>query len=153
MTLTPGHTYRFRVRAYDKAGNAGAWDEGPKIRAAGIQESSGALTWKGAWSTVDDVDAWGGHARQATAAGASVKHAFTGRGIAWVANRDALRGKARVYLDGTLVATVDLTAPSPDHGRLVWRHSWSSSGSHRVRIEAVGNGAATVDVDGFVVLR
>jgi hypothetical protein len=153
FSLTPGHTYRFRVRAIDKAGNKGTWDEGPKIRVHAVQETSGSLTWKGAWSVVDDPEAWGGHSRQATAAGASVVYAFTGRAIAWVAGRDAERGKAKVYLDGDLVATVDFATASADPRRIIWRRGWSSSGAHKIRIEVVGNGGAIVDVDGFLVLR
>lgn len=153
FSLTPGHSYRFRVRAIDKAGNKGTWAEGPRGRVRAVQETSGALAWNAAWSVVDDPEAWGGHSRQATTPGVSVVYAFTGRAIAWVAGRDTDRGKARVYLDGDLVATVDLATAGADPRRIVWRRGWSNSGAHKIRIEVVGNGAAIVDVDGFLVLR
>jgi hypothetical protein len=154
VSLTPGHRYRFRVRAYDKAGNAGAWDEGPTIRVRAVQDTSTALEWSGAWNAVTDDASWGGTSHRSDAAGATARYRFTGRGIAWVAGRDPGRGTARVYLDGTLVATIDLGAASTSSRRVVWRRSWAGSDDHRVRIVVVGDtGTPTVDVDGFVVLR
>jgi hypothetical protein len=151
FSLTPGHTYRFRVRAIDKAGNAGYWDMGPGIRVRALQETSSALAWKGDWTSLPDVESWAGSSRQTAGAAGSVSHAFTGRAIAWVAGRAASYGSAKVYLDGTLVATINLAVPSPEHRRIVWRRSWAGAASHRVKIVTTGIGPA--DVDGFVVLR
>ena len=153
-TLAPGHTYRFRVRAYDKAGNVGSWDVGPIRRVKAVQETAAILQWTGPWTTAADPEAWGGTSRRSDAAGTVVRHTFTGRGLAWVAGRDPAFGTAKVYLDGSLVATVDLGAASADHRRIVWRRNWTTSTEHRVRIVVVGDaGTPTVDVDGFVVLR
>ncbi len=151
FALTPGHTYRFRVRAIDKAGNAGSWDAGPKVRVRALQETSTSLAWRGEWTNLPDPESWAGRSRQATAAGASLGYTFTGRGIAWVAGRAAAYGTAKVYLDGTLMATVNLELSAPEHRRIVWRRSWAGAASHRVRIVTTGTGP--VDVDGFVVLR
>jgi hypothetical protein len=148
--LAPGHTYRFRVRARDLAGNVGAWDVGPTFRVAAIQESSASLDFSSGWTTVDDGDAWGGHARRADAADAAVRYEFTGRSIAWVAGRDPGFGKAKVFVDGTQVATINLEGATARR-RVVWTRSWSSRDTHRIRIVVSGTG--TVDVDGLIVLR
>ena len=42
--LTPGHSYRFEVRATDRAGNVGAWVAGPTIRAALTQLQPGQVS-------------------------------------------------------------------------------------------------------------
>ena len=56
-------------------------------------------------------------------------------------------GKAEVFIDGKLVATVDLIAPADGPRRSVRRH-WASVGTHHLRIAVLGTtGRPTVDVD------
>src|SRR6185369_7765826 len=50
-SMTPGHTYQFRVRATDKNGNVGAWATGPSIKPALTQQTSSALHWSGSTTT------------------------------------------------------------------------------------------------------
>ena len=153
VSLTPGHAYRYRVRAIDKAGHKGTWDVGSTFKVAAIQESANALTWHGAWAVADSASAWGGHSRQSVDADASVSYAFTGRSIAWIAGRDPSFGTAKAYVDGKLAATVNLNGTS-SYRKVVWRKTWSSKGTHKVKIVVVGTaGHPTVDVDGFAILR
>ena len=154
IALTPGHTYRFQVRASDRAGNVGGWVAGPTIRSYLPQQTNTAITWKGTWSKVQDRRFSGSSERFATAPGASVKYAFAGRAIAWVTTLTQARGSARVYVDGALVATVNLSATATTFRRVVFAKSWSTSGYHTLRIVVVGTGThPRVDVDALEVLR
>ena len=63
------------------------------------------------------------------------------------------RGGARVYLDGTLVKTIDL------YGALTYRKVQFSQAvdptrSHTLDVQVAGTaGRPTIDIDAFVVLR
>jgi spore germination protein YaaH len=152
--LTPGHSYRFAVRATDKAGNVGAWVAGPVMRGTLLQDPSGALTFRGTWAKGTSVSYSGGTVRFSKTAGSAVRYAFTGRGIALVATRGPDRGAVKVYLDGTLVATVDTRADALQFRSVVWSRSWASSGSHTLRLVVVGTSVRPrVDLDALEVLR
>ncbi|HET7182547.1 MAG TPA: glycosyl hydrolase family 18 protein, partial [Candidatus Limnocylindrales bacterium] len=154
VSLAPGHTYRFRVRARDRAGNVGAWVTGPTIRPYLPQETLSALTWKGTWAR-GASDYYSGLAdRFATAAGASVTYAFTGRAIAWVTTLAPSRGVAKVYVDGVLVQTIDCGSAITRFRYVAFAKAWASSGFHTIRIVVAGTaGRPRVDVDALEVLR
>ena len=65
------HTYRFRVRAVDKAGNVGAWIFGTPFWLSRYSEFNSAITYSGSWTTVSSPAAyWGGGAKRSGTAGA-----------------------------------------------------------------------------------
>jgi hypothetical protein len=154
VSLAPGHSYRFRVRARDRAGNVGSWVTGATVRPYLPQETLSALTWKGTWLR-GESDHYSGLAdRFATAAGASVTYAFTGRAIAWVTTMAPSRGVARVYVDGVLVQTIDCGTALTRFRYVAFAKTWASSGFHTLRIVVVGTaGRPRVDVDALEVLR
>jgi hypothetical protein len=155
VSVTPGHSYRYEVRAIDNAGNVGAWVASSTFRPYLRQDTYGSLSWSAGWATVADATASGGSTRWATVAGARVSYTFTGRAIAWVTTFGPNRGLARVYIDGVLVATIDCVAATTMPRRVGFGgKAWSSSGTHTIRIVVVGTpNRPRVDVDAFEVLR
>jgi len=154
VTLTPGHTYRFEVRATDRAGNVGAWVAGPTVRAYLTQQTRSSITWGGSWSSVSDPRFSGGSVRFTSVAGARMTYSFTGRSIAWVTTFAPNRGMAKVYIDGRFVATVDTGAPALSFHRVAFARTWSARGYHTIRIVVLGtSGRPRVDVDALEVLR
>lgn len=154
VSLAPGHSYRFRVRARDRAGNVGAWVAGATVRAYLPQETSSGLSWKGTWRTGESAHYSGLADRFATAAGASVTYAFTGRAVAWVTTLAPDRGVAKVYLDGVLVKTIDCGTATAQARFVAFAKTWSASGWHTLRIVVVGTaGRPRVDLDALEVLR
>jgi hypothetical protein len=153
-TLAGGHAYRFRVRAVDQAGNVGSWVESVTVRRYLVNSGSSAITYSGSWTTASTSSAIGGTERRSSQAGATAKVSILGRGVAWVASVCSGCGKANVYVDGVLKATVDLQSSSTIARRLVWSTSWSSVGSHTIRIKVLGtSGRPRVGVDAFLLLR
>ncbi len=153
-TLAPGHTYRFRVRAVDRAGNVGSWQYGAAFSLSAVSQASGAVRYTGAWSSSTSSTWWGGTARSSSTAGASATCTFTGRSIAWVGLEAANRGKARVYVNGVLKATVDLYSATTLKQRIVWSANYSTSATRTITIKVLGtSGSARVDIDGFLVKR
>jgi hypothetical protein len=154
VRLTPGKTYRFEVRARDALGNVGSWAVGPTLRPQLVQQTSGALRWKGSWRTATSSGFSGGSVRYTTAAGAVAKYSFTGRAVALVTTLASTRGKVKVYLDGAYVTTLDLSSGDYTARRLAFSRAWASSGTHTIKLVAVGtSGRPRIDLDAFAVLR
>ena len=152
--LSSGHTYRFRVRSRDTAGNVGAWVAGASFKVTGVQQSSAAVRYAGTWATSTSSTWWGGSTKSSSKAGSTTSYTFTGRSIAWVGVRASNRGKARVYVNGTLVVTIDLYAATTSRQRIVWSANYSASATRTLRIQVLGtSGRPRVDVDGLIVAR
>jgi len=152
--LEYGKTYRYRVRAADKAGNVGSWDYGPTFKPRRIADTNTAVAYSSGWSTVADATAHGGHLREARVAGKAARFTFSGRDVAWLAERGPGHGKAKVYIDGTYIKTVDLEAASDQPQRVVFTRHLSAKRTHAIRIVVSGtSGRPIVSLDGFAVLR
>jgi hypothetical protein len=77
---------------------------------------------------------------------------FTGRSIEWVSRKGPARGKAQIYINGVLKATVDLYASSYQNQRVVWAANYSTSTTRTISIRVLGtSGRPRVDLDAFVV--
>jgi hypothetical protein len=153
LAVVAGHAYRFEVRARDRAGNRGRWSAGPTLRPKLVQQTTGAASWTGAWSTVSDAALAGGSARTATTAGASVSFTFTGRAVAVVMSTDPAYGQVAVYLDGRYKGTIDTGTLSHVDRAAVFARAFAW-GSHTLRLDVVGTaGRPDVVVDAFEVIR
>jgi hypothetical protein len=149
--LVPSHTYRFRVRAVDKAGNVGAWATGSTFNLSRFIESSSRIRYTGTWRSASSSVYWGGVAMYGSTAGAKATFTSTGRTFAWVARKGLTRGKAEIFVNGTKLATVDLYASSYQNQRVVWSTSWSSAATRTVTIRVVGTtGRPRVDLDAIL---
>ena len=152
--VATGHAYRFRVRAFDGAGNVGKWAYTPTSRIAAVSQSNKAVRYAGSWSTSTSTVWWGGTARKSSRAGSTARYTFTGRSIAWVGLKGADRGRARVYVNGVFKATVDLYSATTLPRQVVWSVNYASSATRTLTIKVLGTlGRPRVDVDGFIVAR
>jgi hypothetical protein len=67
--------------------------------------------------------------------------------------RSPARGFAKVYVDETYKATINLYASAFSPLQVVYAYTWSSEGQHTLRIVNAGTaGHSRVDVDAFVRL-
>ena len=152
LRLSQGHG--FRVRARDGAGNWGAWSPAATVTPVRYQETTSLATWHGTWHRFATSSSSGGSSRYATGKGASVTFRFTGRAFGIVSPKGPSRGSARLYVDGAYVSTIDLHRSSWTPRIIVAARSWSSSGTHSVRLVSLGTrGHSRIDVDAFLVLR
>jgi hypothetical protein len=153
-TLDPGHAYRFKVRATDKAGNVGPWKAGPTIRPRLLQQSHDDVIFKGRTVPTSSARFSGGSQRYLAAEGASAKLTTRARSLSFVTTMGPNRGAARIYIDGKLATTVDLNDPDRTYRYVAFTKTWSSVGTHTIRIVAVGTpGHPRVDVDAFGIIR
>jgi hypothetical protein len=148
-----GHTYRYEVRARDRAGNVGAWVAGTTVRPTLLQQTTAGIAWSGAWATHSSTVASGGSVTSSAAAGASVSYTFSGRGIAVVAQRDPTFGQFRVYVDGALIVTGDAFGAIHAERQVVFLRA-VSYGTHTIKVVVVGTaGRPTIAIDAFEVMR
>jgi hypothetical protein len=153
-SVPSGHTVRFLVRAFDRAGNASPWASGPILQVGVVSEVDAALTYHGTWTTPASSSYYGGHARASSQPGATATYRFTGRSVGWLTALSAVRGKATILVDGVAVQTIDLQASTSRTRVLAFVKSWSSSGTHTITVRVLGTtGRPRIDVDGFVTLR
>jgi hypothetical protein len=153
LTASSTTTYRFRVRAFDNAGNVSGFAYGPTFHVKLVQQTSTSVHWSGSWTTATTTSASGGSYRYASAAGASVSYTFTGRAVGVVATKGTAFGSFKVYLDGVYVGTSSDYATSTLYRRLVYSKAWTSSATHTIKLVCLGtSGHPRIDLDAFVVL-
>jgi N-acetylmuramoyl-L-alanine amidase/Bacterial Ig-like domain len=152
-SVTSGHTYRFEVRARDGAGNLSAWSAGPTLKPALTQQSSTAVHYSGTSKTTSSSLYSGGSERYLAVAGAYATYTTTARSLSFVTTVGPNRGFARVYVDGVYQATLDLNDPTATYRYVAFSKSWSSVGTHTIKIVSVGSPVARVDIDAFGVIR
>lgn len=149
-----GHSYRYEVRSHDHAGNVGFWTAGSTVRPTLLQQTSSAIAYHGTWTTVSSTSYSGGSLRYASAAGASASLTTSARSLAFVTTRGPSRGAVKVYVDGVLKATIDLHAATLQARFVAYAATWSSVGTHSIRVVVVGTaGRPRVDLDAFEILR
>jgi len=121
---------------------------------ARAQESNSTIDYSGTWKGAEHGSYAGDRARYATAAGASTEFMFTGRKIVWYGPEGPTRGKAKVYIDGTYIKTVDTGNGSFLARSALFAYRWSSPGEHTIRIVVVGtSGRPMVALDEFQITR
>ncbi len=154
VSLAAGYTYRFEVRAHDRAGNVGAWKAGATTSTVVRQDNSGYVVYGSGWYSSYYASYSGGYVHYATRSGASASYTFSGHAIAFVTTKASNRGRAWIYVDGVYVGAVDTYSATVACRQIVWTRTWSSSGSHTIRIVVAGTGGRPrVDIDAFLVLR
>jgi hypothetical protein len=152
-TLTSGHSYRFEVRARDKAGNVGPWKAGPTVRPALTQQTSSAVHFSGSSATSSAASYSGGSERHLLAAGASASYTTTARSLSFITTKSSSRGSARIYIDGVFQTTVNLNASSTTYRFVAFTKTWGAVGTHTIKVVSVGTPVARVDIDAFGVIR
>jgi hypothetical protein len=114
-----------------------------------ISDSATAISYRFAWSTATYASYSGHHVRYATRTGASAGLTFTGKGIAWIGPVGPTRGKARVYIDGKAVATIDLRRSTFQARKILFARALPA-GAHTFKIVVISSGRP-VAIDELIV--
>lgn len=153
VRLAPWNSHTFRLRATDANGISSPWSVSDPLWLAYAHEDDLAAAYSAGWKFVRDRRAHGRRRATTTTAGANVTFSFESSHVAWVSRLGPDRGRARVFVDGALITTVDLRRSSVRHRRVVFRATWPSVAKRTLRIEVEGtSGRPRVDVDAFVTL-
>ena len=160
--LTPGSSYRYRIAAVDTSGNpsgrspdATVTSTATAVGAGTYENAADAVAYSGSWGTA--ISGYDSGRSVATLAGTGYAQiAFRGTSVTWVARQTGYLGIAKVYLDGTLVGTVDLYSPDKQFKQAVYTSPTLSDGTHTLRVERSGSkneasSGRSIDIDAFVV--
>jgi hypothetical protein len=93
----------------------------------------------GTWTKTADTNMFGGTYYQTNSTGADVYVGFNGTRVDWVAPMAPNYGLAKVYIDGTEVATVDQYRSSYANKQTVWSSGTLTAGNHTLRIAVLGD--------------
>ena len=121
-------------------------------KARHYSESSRRITYGGRWVRAEHGSYRGDAVRQAKRKGQVAIFRFTGSQVAWNGPKGPTRGKARVYVDGQYIRTVDLYARRFDPRDRIFTKSFGRSGVHMLTIKVMGTpGRPVVAIDEFLV--
>jgi Transglycosylase-like domain len=142
------------MRLYRKAGGVDFTGGGADPKAKRYHEATKLASYTGTWKTATHGGYAGDKVRYATAAGASVTFAFTGKRVRVYGPLGPTRGKAKVYIDGSYVRTINLYRGSFDARARIFEAGWKTTKAHTVRIVVQGTkGHPMVAIDEFTVVR
>jgi hypothetical protein len=145
---------QFGIAGRDGVGNVGPQAVAPTVTAVLLQDGTSLAKYAGTWSLVSASSASNGTFHRSTRAGASVEFKTTARAISVVGRKGPGNGKAKVYVDGAYVQTIDFYRSSTQYKVVVFNKSWSTNGVHSVKLVVVGtSGRPRVEVDAFPILR
>jgi hypothetical protein len=154
VPIDPAKNYVFGVASRDGAGNVGTYVTGPSLRAANHSETSTAIAYTGTWATQSLSTYMGGAAKYSNNKSAAATFTFTGNQVAWLSRKSTAHGTANVYVDGTLVGSVNLYSATTQYKQVVFTRTFASVGTHTLKVVVVGTaGHPRVAVDQFFVLR
>ncbi|MDP9381132.1 MAG: fibronectin type III domain-containing protein [Chloroflexota bacterium] len=159
--LAPGHSYTFRVRSHDRAGNASAWRQGATFRINAYQESHSGIRYTSPWYAGPLTGSYGGSVKYSIWRGARATFTIPRgtRSIGWVSTRSDRRGITEIRVDGVVRATVDLYSPTPQPRRMVFvQTGLDPTITHTIEVRMTGlnnpsSRSRRVDVDAFVTMR
>jgi hypothetical protein len=110
-----------------------------------VQDTSAAITYTGGWVPGNTARPWSGGtaalANSGPAADGTPTRAtlgFNGTAVSWIGFKGPQTGIARVYLDGTLVATVDTYAATEALEAVLHTSNGLAGGPHTLAIESTG---------------
>lgn len=124
----------------------------PPVPIETFDESSRYVHFSGGWGQAEFGRYNGGMVRYAIDPGTKAWFTFQGTSISWIGPVGPTRGKANVYLDDVLVATVDVYARHFSPRAVIYSHTFDRLGTHTITIETVGTpGREIIAVDEFRV--
>ena len=144
----------YRVRARDVAGNVGDWVLGQKISPQLLRETDRAARYRGFWARLRGAQYTNNAATSAQRRRDAITLTTTSRSLGILASTGPSAGIMQISVNGTLVATVDLWAPTATARQVVWQASWETAVRRTVLlVVAQASRTVHVEIDGFVTLR
>lgn len=124
-----------------------------------IQDTDPDWSYSGNWTLDDTTRSWSGWmASISSGPGAQATLPFNGTSVSWIGYRGPDAGIARVYIDGSFVAEVDLYFSDPRVQAIVFTSPTLADANHTITIEATGtknpaSSGTVVVVDAIDVMR
>ncbi|MDO8916095.1 MAG: chitobiase/beta-hexosaminidase C-terminal domain-containing protein, partial [Coriobacteriia bacterium] len=123
----------------DAVGNVEATIASQFTVIARVEQTDPSIYYKGTWTTYNLGLFSAGSMAYTNSAGGGAHVAFNGTAITWINHKTTSYGIARVSIDGTQVATVDLYSPGLQAKQSVFATSGLTPGRHTLKIEVTGS--------------
>ena len=117
-----------------------------------IGETNIGIAYTGRWRDARHLGYAGQNVLYAETNGATATYPFYANSVAWIGPVGPTRGKARIAIDGKVVATVDLRRSRFDPRVTIFHRSWKHVANHTLTITVIGSGRP-VAIDEFVITR
>lgn len=147
-----GKTYYFKVVAKDRAGN-----KQTSIRKTIVPYNEGANIAKKRGfrrKNFPNSNYYKGTIRTSRRRGATIEYKFTGNSVGLITTKNRNLGKARIFIDGKYVKTINAYSRKPKYRQKLFGMSWKNTGSHTLKIVNAGRGnQKRFDIDGIAVGR
>jgi hypothetical protein len=118
-----------------------------------LQETSPRIALTGSWYRTSNVRYLDRAAVSSRQRGARLTVTFTGSGFALVGPKSPHRGKARVYVDGQYVKTVDAYSAKYYRQQPLFVATWDTEETHTVTLAVVGTAGHPIFTVDAVVVR
>ena len=160
LSWSNGKTYRVKGDTIRSALNLRstkfAVTSAAPVTSRSYEQTRPELAWYGRWATEGNDAASGDSLRSSATAGSKSSIEFSGTRVSWYGSKGPGHGRARLYLDGRYLTTVDLYASSASQKQLLFSRSGIPSGAHRftIKVDTTRNAKSSgrrVTVDRFVV--
>lgn len=155
FTGSPGNAYLFRVRSRDNAGNVSGWSATKETIVP--YDNNSAISAHSGFDTLYSNSAssfYMGTVRYSTVAGQSLTYRFSGKSVNLIGTKGASRSKAKIYIDGNYIRTVEEYSASARYRQVIYTKAWSAVGTHTIKIVNLAtSGRTRFDVDGLGVER
>jgi hypothetical protein len=149
---TPGNEYERNVNGALACSNGTCHDiaSGATMPVL-VEDGNASVVYAPAWGRSSTTGYTGNTYRISNGLGARADYTFTGQRIEYVTDRGPYRGMVKVYIDGTLKATVDLYAAAVEKQYVGYLSDLLSPGPHTITIEVTRTKNA-LSRDYFVVM-
>ena len=153
----PGATMTYALSATDTAGNQSdqAWSAPAVVRVT--EDTSGSVARSSRhWKTLVYKYATNRHVTYATARNAWMRFTIAAgaRQVALVGAKGPTRGKARIYIDGVYVATIDQWASRGASRVVQFTRNVNPATAHTMTVKVVGTARRPrIDIDAVLALR
>jgi GH25 family lysozyme M1 (1,4-beta-N-acetylmuramidase) len=146
----PGHSYCFSARARDGAGNVSAWSS---ARCTTVPADDRALAASAAWARTRPEGRYRGTLSVSGHQGSTLSRSHVrAKRLALLVDKCKGCGSVKVFWNGDLLSTVDLTASSTRQRRLVTVARWPSAVAGTVALRVSSRGRR-VAIDGIGASR
>ncbi len=153
FTGRAGRVYYFRAKATDNTGLTSRWS-GDKRTIVPYDGNKLILRRAGFANTFRNTRSgfYQDTVRYSTNAGDQIVYRFIGRRLYLVSTMNRRRSKAKIYVDGRYIKTINAYSRKSRFRQVVFKKAWSKRGTHTLRIINVGN-KRLFDVDGLGIVR
>lgn len=115
-----------------KAAPAGTWTR--------VEENDPSVTYVGTgWASLNNTSSSGGAVKYSNVTGNYVEFSFIGTGIRWFSWITSTRGIAKIYIDNTLIQTVDAYSATNAYQKVLFEKIDLSNTSHTLKIEVTSD--------------